>query len=360
MMPRTFVYVACAADGTIDVFSFDRANGALARLDRVEAGKPVMPLAVAPDRRHLYAVIRSEPYRVETFAIDASTGRLAHRASAPLPESMAYAATDATGRALFTASYGGNLAAVSLIDDDGIVRAAAHQTMPTGRHAHCIRVDASNRFVFVPTLGSDLVMQYRFDAGSGRLTANDPPSVAVPAGNGPRHLAFSRDGRFVYVLCELTAQVAQFALDAARGTLSLVELIESAPPEAGLVPGQAFASLAASQTAPADPRPKAWAADLALTPDGRFLYATERTTSTIALLSIDLATGRPTRVASYPTEAQPRGIRMDPRGRFLIASGEKSDHLRVFAIDPATGALTTAGRHPVGAGANWIEISEFG
>jgi 6-phosphogluconolactonase len=110
---------------------------------------------------------------------------------------------------------------------------------------------------------------------------------------------------------------------------------------------------------PAGDKPKIWAADLQATPDGRFLYATERTTSRIALLSIDPATGKPSYVGNYATETQPRGIRIDASGTWLVASGEKSDRLAVYRIDKTSGGLTQVGRHPVGRDANWVEIVDL-
>lgn len=99
-----------------------------------------------------------------------------------------------------------------------------------------------------------------------------------------------------------------------------------------------------------------WAADIDVTPDGRFVYATERSTSIITAFAADPETGALTRLSTIGTEKQPRGIRIDPTGRFLIASGEKSDKLSVYAIDGQTGRLAEQGRYPVGKGANWIEI----
>src|SRR5262245_30108955 len=99
-----------------------------------------------------------------------------------------------------------------------------------------------------------------------------------------------------------------------------------------------------------------WAADLHLTPDGRFLYASERTTSTLGAFRVDGAGGKLTHLGSTPTEKQPRGFAMDPTGRFLVAAGEKSDTLSSYAIDSENGALRLIGRYPGGKGANWVEI----
>src|SRR4029077_2235334 len=104
---------------------------------------------------------------------------------------------------------------------------------------------------------------------------------------------------------------------------------------------------------PKDEKPKVWAADIQITPNGKFLYATERTTNKIALFTVAPGTGKLAYVANFATEAQPRGIRIDPTGQFLVASGEKSDRISVYKIDKSTGKLGEPSRHPVGNGANW-------
>ena len=102
-----------------------------------------------------------------------------------------------------------------------------------------------------------------------------------------------------------------------------------------------------------------WAADLHLTPDGKFLYASERTSSTLAAFSVDGASGKLTYLGSTPTERQPRGFAIDPKGKFLVASGEKSDTISAYTIDAASGALKLVGKYPAGKGANWVEIVDF-
>ena len=102
-----------------------------------------------------------------------------------------------------------------------------------------------------------------------------------------------------------------------------------------------------------------WASDLHLTPSGNFLYAAERTSSSIGAFSVDSSTGKLTWLGSTPTERQPRGFRIDPTGRFLVAAGEKSDTLSTYAIDASSGALKVIGKYPTGKGSNWVEIVSF-
>ena len=189
----TFVYVSDAEDATIDAYVVDAKTGALTSIGKIEAGKTVMPMAVAPNKKILYAVVRSQPMRVLTYAIDPKTGALTKKATAPLPDSMAYVSTDRSGHFLFTASYGGDKVAVSPIDPDGLVTAEAIQVLPTGRNAHSILADRTNHFVYSANLGANQVLQFAFDAKTGKLTPLDPPAVKPEPGHGPRHLAFSRD-----------------------------------------------------------------------------------------------------------------------------------------------------------------------
>lgn len=361
----TFVYVSSALDGEIDTYSMDPSSGALEPIGKVAAGKVVMPMAVAPDKRHLYAAVRSEPYRVLTYAIDPTAGTLKQAAEAPLPDSMPTIYTDRKGRFLFTASYGGDKIAVNPIGPSGLVTEPAQQVIPTGRNDHTIQTDRTNRYAFATNLGSDQILQFRFDEATGRLTPNDPPAFKTRKDHGPRHLVFSPDNRFVYVLHELSGYVAQLALDADKGTLSEIASVPSVPAESGLEPGVAQAPITATmmasgpQNAAPSEKPRIWAADIQMTPDGRFLFTTERTSSKIALFSLASESGTPTYVTNIATETQPRGIKIDPAGRFLVATGEKSDRVAVYRIDRESGRLTEAGRYPVGRGANWVEIVDL-
>src|SRR5438876_4404105 len=344
---KTFVYVSNAQDGNIDAYIMDTSTGALTPIGKAEAAKLVMPMTVSPSKKYLYAVIRSQPTRVLTYAIDPATGALTQKASAPLPDSMPYVSTDHTGRYLFTASYGGDKLAVSPIGENGLAEAEAIQVIATGRNAHAILPDRSNKFVYATTLGANQVLQFVFDSKTGKLTANEPAAVSPEAGHGPRHMAFSPDNKNLYVLNELSGHVTQYAIDAGKGTLTLVDTISSVPVEAGLVWGAPQAPVGATPapaaTAPKDD--KVWAADIQITPNGKFLYSTERTTNKIALFTVAPETGKLTYVANYATELQPRGIRIDPAGQYLVASGEKSDRLSVYKIDQSTGKLGEPNRY---------------
>ncbi|HEY6241941.1 MAG TPA: beta-propeller fold lactonase family protein, partial [Burkholderiales bacterium] len=148
----TFVYVSNAEDGEIGVYSMK--DGALAPLARAQAAKVVMPMAVSPDKRFLYAAARSKPYTVHVYSIDPGSGALKPSSTAPLAESFPYISLDRTGRFLFGASYGAGLISVNAVGGDGRVLPEPLQVTPVGRNAHSILVDASNRFVYVPNLGT--------------------------------------------------------------------------------------------------------------------------------------------------------------------------------------------------------------
>src|SRR5712691_10084281 len=213
----TFVYVSNAEDGDIGMYTL-QADGALQPGPRFKAAKLVMPMTVSPDKRFLIAAARSKPFQAHSYSIDKSTGALNPVGTGTLAESYPYIALDRSGRFLLGASYGANQVGVNPVGADGRVGEPL-QVIPTARNAHSIRTDNTNRFVFVPHLGTDQVSQFLLDEKSGRLSANTPPVAQLKAGSGPRHLVVSADNRFVYVLNELTATVTTLALDAKSGLL---------------------------------------------------------------------------------------------------------------------------------------------
>lgn len=329
----TVIYVSNADSGDISVLSLDERHGSLATLQTAEVGGMVMPMATSPDRRFLYAARRSEPIAVVAFGIERESGRLAKIGEAPLPDSMAYLSTDETGRWLFSASYGGNLVAVSPIGADGRPRPSTQQ-IPTAPKAHCIRALPGNRHVLATSLGGGLVMQFRFDADTGTLQPNTPYPLAMRTESGPRHLAVHPHAPWVVLLNELDASLDVLALDAEHGTLTPHHTQRT------LAPG--FSG-------------EPWASELRFTPDGRFLYTSERRSSTLASFAVDATSGDLTPLGHTATQAQPRGFSITPSGRFLIAAGQVSHRLSVYRIDADTGALTLTAEHDAGRNPNWVE-----
>ena len=284
-------------------------------------------------RRRLYAALRSQPYGIASFDLDPVSGRLSALGVGPLPESTPYIALDRSGDFLLWASYSGHKIGVNAIGSDGLVR-GAHQVIGTLANAHAIVADPSGRYFFVPCLGGDAVMQWRFDAKSGMLSPNATAMVTQKPGAGPRHLEFHADGRHAYLLNELDASVTSFAFDPGSGRLAQRQNLK----------------LLAS-----DFRGKPWAADIHLTPDGRFLYASERRSSTLTQFSV-AADGRIERVANYATETEPRSFAIDASGRFLLVLGQASASMTSYAIDSVSGRLAELQKFPLGRNPAWVEI----
>jgi 6-phosphogluconolactonase len=355
-MAVTFVYVSNADDGDIGMYRL-MGDGSLQPGPRFKAEKMVMPMTVSRDKRWLIAAVRSKPYLAYTYSIHRTSGALQLVSTGPLAESLPYIQIDRSDRWLFGASYGGNLVSVNPIGPDGRV-GEPHQVIPTARNAHSIITDRTNKYAFVPHLGTDQIFQFVFDNKSGKLTSNTPATVQMKQGTGPRHIIVSKDNKFVYLLNELTATVTTLALDAKTGTLKEVDSASALPADTKLGPGQPRGPVGAGQT-PRDTANDIWASDLHLTPNGKFLYAAERTSSTLGSFKVDGATGKLTYMASTPTEKQPRGFAIDPSGKFAVVTGEKSDTITSYAIDAETGALKEVGKYPTGKGANWVEIVSF-
>jgi len=342
-LSNAVIYVGAAGANAIDVLALDCLAGRLkpiqtARFEGVEQAGPSTPLAISPDRRILFAGVRAEPYQVVTFAIEPGTGSLTQVGLGPLADSMAYLSIDQTGRFLFGASYGGSLVAVSPIGLDGRVGATLHR-LATGPNAHAVLPAPDNCFVLATNLGSDEIRIFRFDASSGALTPGEPPAIKTGIGSGPRHLAFHPNAPLVFLLGELDAVVRSFAYDAAEGRLT---------------------EISSAAAMPAGSAAKPWGADIHLTPNGRFLYISERTTSTLVGFSVDPSSGALTLIEATPTEKQPRGFAIDPTGRFLAAVGEVSNSLTLYEIDQKSGHLAALQSIAVGARPNWVEFFPLG
>ncbi len=339
--PDTVVYVSNAGTKDIHVLAMDRATGALAPIETVavpgtDVPSPTsLPMALSPDRRFLYAQLRSAPYPVSTFAVDPSTGRLSHRGTTPLVDQMAYLNTDRSGKFLLAASYFGAKLAIYPIDPQGVVQPTATQILDTKPKAHCVVIDAGNRNLYVPVLGGDEVLMLTFDPARGTVTPNGPGSIASRAGAGPRHLTFHPGGAFAYLLNEASATIATYAIEPS-GRLAERQVVET-----GSYPDHAKAS------------------DIHVTPNGAFLYGAERKTSLLHGFRIDPASGTLAPIGRFETEKTPRGFAIDPRGNFLLSVGLDSAGMTVHAIDPTSGALAPVGRTPMGTQPNWVEIVDL-
>jgi len=342
--PETAVYVSNAGDPSIYVLAMNRATGDLDVIDKVAipgTDKPSptsMPMALSPDRRFLYAALRSEPFTVASFAIDKATGKLSHLGNSPLDASMAYTTVDRTGKWLLCASYPQGKLTVNPIVADGKVRAPPNQVITDRPKAHCVLLDAANKYAYCSVLAQDLILQLKFDPASGKVAPSTPPEIKTKPGAGPRHIAFHPSGRFLYLITETTATVGAYAVDENTGALKELQFLET-PPQGGY------------KEPPA-------AADLHVTPDGRFLYGSERKTSSLIGFRIDPEKGTLTHAGRWPTETTPRGFGIEPRGKFLLSVGLDSNHMTVYAIE-ANGSLKPAKQHEMGKMPNWIEIVDL-
>ncbi|MFL5268847.1 MAG: lactonase family protein [Stellaceae bacterium] len=342
--PDTVVYVSNAGSKEIYVLAMNRDSGDLTIINKVPVpgtDKPSpssMPMAVSPGHRFLYAALRSDNFPASSFAIDPVTGRLSHLATTPLQDSMAYIVTDRTGRYLLSASYPGNKLTINPIDDNGRIVEKPTQIIPDRPKAHCILVDPANKHVYATSLGADIIMEWKFDPAAGRLSPIGPGMIQARPGAGPRHLALHPNGRFLYLITETTDTIGAYAIDQPTATLTELQFVNALP---------------------ADFKEQPAAADLHVTPDGRFLYGSERKTSTLAGYRIDPEKGTLSPIGHFPTEKTPRGFAIEPRGRFLLSVGLDSNAMTVYRIDPQSGALASLKQYPMGQQPNWIEVVDL-
>jgi len=338
----------------IYAYRFDAASSELTPLG--VAADTTNPSFVAIDRsrRFLYAVNEVQKYKgassgaVSAFAINPQTGKLALlNEVASRGADPCYIALDKTGKFVLVANYTGGNVAVFPLHADGRLGEPSAVVQDIGKlgpikerqeapHSHWIEASAHNRFVYVSDLGLDRVLIYRFDATNGTLTrgeaaaakpgspnASDFFSATLAPGTGPRHAAFSGNGNFMYVLGELDSTVTVFANDA-RETFRSVQRISALP-----------AGFSGHNDA----------AEIAIHPNGKYLYSSNRGHDSIALFSIDRRAGTLTLVDHFPTQGKaPRNFEIDPTGKFLFVANQDTDNIVVFRIDPNSGRPTSTGQ----------------
>jgi 6-phosphogluconolactonase len=270
---------------------------------------------------------------VSAFAVDATGALSLLNAQPSRGAAPCHLALDREARHVLVANYTSGTIAVLPIGSDGRLQPASAFVQQAGRgpragrqdgpHAHWIGLDPSGRFVLATDLGADKVFVYRYDGARGTLAPHDPPAASLPPGSGPRHVAFHPNARVAYVLNELAATLASFRYDAAAGTLTPVDSVPTLP---GGFPGDNLT------------------AEVAVHPDGRLAYASNRGDDSLALFAVDGATGSITPAGHQKTLGKtPRNFVLDPTGAFLLAANQGSGTVVVFRIDAATGALTAVG-----------------
>ncbi len=314
-------------------------------------------LALDPSRTHLYAGNEATEFQgrksgsVSAFAIDRSNGHLtllntvSSEGAGP-----AHLSVHPSGKWVLVANYAGGTVAVLPIRSNGELGSATdvkHDQGPVGPdrahsappgsfaisghdspHAHMIRSDPSGRFVLYSDLAMDQILVWRFDAEKGTLTPNEPASVSLPPGDGPRHFVFHPNGRWLYSLQEEASTLVLFDYDATRGALTPRQTLSSLPRE---FRGTNFTS------------------EIAVSPDGKFVYAANRLHDSIAWFSV-AEDGALTFAGEEWTRGDyPRSFTIDPTASFLYSCNQRSDAITTFRINRKTGALAFTGEYtPVG------------
>jgi 6-phosphogluconolactonase len=339
-MPHA-LYVCLQDDDKIAAFAMDAATGALTPQTAVPAAGGPSVMAISPDRRTLYVGHRTKP-AISSFRIDQGTGGLALLRTVAAAHAPTFLAPDRTGKYMLCAYYQGAGAAVHPLGADGAVGAPPVQQLDTAPGAHAIATDPSNRFAFIPHIariqdnvleppkdnpGPNVIMQFKFDAQTGRLAPNSPFRVEPAERVGPRHYCYHPSQDLVYFSNEQGCSVTLYRLDRATGTLS---------------PAQTVTTLPQGYTA------RNTCSQIHLTGSGKFLYVGNRGHNSIAGFAVDAATGHLTPAGHVPTEAVPSAFALDPAGNFLFAAGTASNRLASYRINGDTGTLTPLATYAVG------------
>ncbi len=348
---------AAGAKGAIQAYHLDLDSGQLKLASRTTGVENPFYLAVSPDQKFLYSIHAKqfggkEPEQIAAYAITNRNGelKLLNRQSAR-GTAACYLDVDATGKTVLVANYSsGSVASLPVSGDGALGEAAAFVQHPPPPplakggsggpplakggsggvdparqkepHAHCIVVSPDNRFVYAADLGLDQVLCYRLDAAKGKITANQPPFARTPPGAGPRHLTFHPKGKLVYVINELSNSVTVFDYDSNTGALTSKQTIS---------------------TLPKDFTGKSYCADLKITPNGRFLYGTNRGHDSIARYRIG-DDGRLTLLGIEPSRGKgPQNLAITPDGRLLLCANMPGNNVAVFRIDQQEGGLTAVG-----------------
>jgi 6-phosphogluconolactonase len=338
--PIVFVSSFAPSDeGAINAFRFDAESGALKLLHRTGGIANPFFLAISDDNRFLYAVDAEnfgdkENDLTAAYAIEGNTGRLKRlNQKTNRGTASCYLDVDPTGKTVVVANYSSGSVAALSINDDGSFGDANSFVQHTGSslnpkrqqepHAHSIEISPDGRFALAADLGVDRVFIYRLDATTAKLTSNDSqPFAKLPPGSGPRHLTFHPNGKRVYVINELTNTVTFFEYTADSGKLAERQTIS---------------------TLPVDFAGTSHCADLKITPDGRFLYGTNRGHDSIAIYRIG-GDGRLSLVAIEPSLGKgPQNLLITPDGQWLLCANMPGNNLATFRINSETGALIATG-----------------
>lgn len=337
--PLLFVTSFTSGDKSgIQAYRLESATGVLKPTQRTADVQNPFFLALSPDQKRLYSIHAQQfsgkdDEQVAAYEIVGKNGelKLLNRASSK-GRASCYLEVDATGKTVLVANYTSGSVAALPIRADGQLGEPASFFQHTGSsvnpkrqkepHAHCIIISPNNRFVYAADLGLDQILCYRLDPATAKLTPHDPPFAKTPAGAGPRHLTFDPQGKHLYAINELLNSVTVFDYDAQTGKLNEKQTIS---------------------TLPADFSGTSYCADVKITPDGRYLYGTNRGHDSIAAYRIG-TDGRLTRIAIEPSRGKgPQNLAITPDNRWLICANMPGDNVAVFRIDAQTGRLQAVG-----------------
>lgn len=313
------------------VYKLDLKSGELSYQSEVGGLENPSFVTVSPDGKTLFVtseIDAAEPNGLSTYAINPADGSLRHLNSVEANgSSPCYVTVDQIGRYALIANYSSGNVGMYPIRPDGSLGEGADFAQHSGTgpnpdrqegpHAHCIVIDPTNRYAFAADLGADKIFGYRLNLNDGKLIPHN--SFDLAPGSGPRHLVFHPNGRFAFVIQELTSIITALAYEAETGTFTIIETLS---------------------TLPADFAGDSTCAEIHVSPDGRFLYGSNRGHDSIVMFRIDQDSGRLTLIGFESTQGKvPRNFAIDPTGAFLLVANQDSDTIVTFKIDPDSGQL---------------------
>lgn len=324
----------------IYIYEFDSKNADTKFISTIKSSNPSF-LAVSPNKKYLYAVNEDADSlnnggMVSAYTFDKKKKQLTFINQQPSGGNHpCYITVDKTGKWVIVANYSGGSLSVTPVNEDGSLSADKKVMQHTGKgvnkerqekaHVHQTLLTDDNKYVLAADLGIDKLMVYDFDNATGTATANTNASVSVPAGSGPRHAAIHPSHKYVYLTEELSGTVGAFSFDNTTGKLKLMQTISAVP--------EGFKGTLSG-------------ADIHVSPDGKFLYASNRgELNNLVIYKIDQAIGVLSVIGFQPTlGVKPRNFSFDPSGSFLLVANQDSDNISIFSVNHETGLLTDTGK----------------
>ena len=321
----------------IYLYRLDVASVALELVSTAAVADNPSYLALHPSGRYLYAINEVRTFAgqpgggITALSFDPASGKMAVlNSQSVVGTGPCYVSVERTGRYALSGNYAGGSICMLPIQEDGTLGPASDFVQHVGAsvnpqrqqepHAHSIVVDPTNRYAFVPDLGLDRVMIYEMDLDAGKLKANPAqPWQEIAPGSGPRHFCFHPDGQHAYVINELASTVTAFEYDGGAGKLKPLQMLPTLP--------EGYAG-------------RSHCADIHVSPDGRFLYGSNRGHDSLAIYAIEQGTGQLTPVGIESTRGMtPRGFCIDPTGAIVLVAHQDTDNIISFRRDPASGEL---------------------